>query len=232
MAMRAASICRASSQIGSSACSANSPNATVLPLCAVPFMRPRCCLRYLVRFGANNMVSAPIGRPLPPRRVSFPVHWGVTPSRGGPRPAAAPPCARVDTWRHVVARLPRELLARFVRRGRIVGRTGLRLGCRDIRRLRALALVRGWSGELVCARRRDHQPTGGQWLTLARFNAPLWPRPWLAARRARSARGPTPRHRPRPAATPLAAGALTCEIGGRGGARRALADSARVSVTA
>src|SRR5579883_319966 len=56
-AIRAASIWRASSQTGSSACRPNSPKASVLPRWAVPFMRPRCCLRYFVRDGANNMAS-------------------------------------------------------------------------------------------------------------------------------------------------------------------------------
>src|SRR5579883_2012881 len=56
-AIRAASIWRASSQTGSSACKPYSPKASVLPRWAVPFMRPRCCLRYFVRDGANNMAS-------------------------------------------------------------------------------------------------------------------------------------------------------------------------------
>src|SRR6266851_4491112 len=56
-AIRAASISRASNQQGSKACKPNSPKASVLPRWAVPFIRPRCCLRYLYRDGANNMAS-------------------------------------------------------------------------------------------------------------------------------------------------------------------------------
>src|SRR5215472_15637056 len=55
MAIRAASICRASSQTGSSACKANSPKAMVLPRWAVPRMRPRCCLRCFDLDGDSNM---------------------------------------------------------------------------------------------------------------------------------------------------------------------------------
>src|SRR5215469_6851675 len=57
--MRADSICRASSQIGSSACKANSPKAMVLPRWAVPRIRPRCCLRCFDLDGDSNMTSAP-----------------------------------------------------------------------------------------------------------------------------------------------------------------------------
>src|SRR2546422_6070425 len=56
-AIRAASICRASIQQGSMACKPYSPKAIVFPRWAVPFIRPRCCLRYFVRDGANNMAS-------------------------------------------------------------------------------------------------------------------------------------------------------------------------------
>src|SRR5216683_8199479 len=56
-AIRADSIWRASNQQGSKACNPNSPKASVLPRWALPFMRPRCCLRYLYRDGANNMAS-------------------------------------------------------------------------------------------------------------------------------------------------------------------------------
>src|SRR6266508_2027515 len=53
IARRAASICRAVTQVGSSAISPKSPKATVLPRCAMPRVRPRCCLRYLTRLGIN-----------------------------------------------------------------------------------------------------------------------------------------------------------------------------------
>src|SRR5579883_1065306 len=54
-AIRADSIWRDSNQHGSRACSPNSPKERVLPRVAAPFMRPRCCLRYLKRDGASNM---------------------------------------------------------------------------------------------------------------------------------------------------------------------------------
>src|SRR5208283_4787319 len=53
IAIRAASICRLVTQSASSATSPNSPKATVLPLIARPFLRPRCCLRYLYLLGSN-----------------------------------------------------------------------------------------------------------------------------------------------------------------------------------
>src|SRR3970282_2354517 len=53
MATRAASICRCVIQAGSSDLSPYSPKASVEPRQALPFMRPRCCLRYLTFFGIN-----------------------------------------------------------------------------------------------------------------------------------------------------------------------------------
>src|SRR5580692_3376276 len=51
MARRAASISRAVMRHRSVALSPNSPNATVLPRCALPEILPLNCLRNLVRFG-------------------------------------------------------------------------------------------------------------------------------------------------------------------------------------
>src|SRR5277367_5589483 len=51
MARRAASISRAVMRARSVALSPYSPNATELPRCALPEIRPLNCLRYLVRFG-------------------------------------------------------------------------------------------------------------------------------------------------------------------------------------
>src|SRR5690348_12850744 len=216
MAMRAASIWRASSQIGSSACKANSPKAMVLPLCAVPFMRPRCCLRYLVRFGASNMASTPISRPLPPRRVSFPAWRGVTPARDGPRPAAA--VARRIRASRGVARETRDLFARFVR--------VVRLGGRDVWRLGTLALVRGRSGELVCGGGRDHGAAIWQRLALARLDGPTGGGSRLAAWSAGSASRAATHGGTGTATAPLATGALAREITGSGGSRGALAHGA------
>src|SRR6267378_2915449 len=53
MATRAASIWRFVSHAGSSAWSPYSPNVTEPPRYAFPHMRPRCCLRYLTRFGIS-----------------------------------------------------------------------------------------------------------------------------------------------------------------------------------
>src|SRR5574338_774607 len=53
MVRRAASIWRAVTQPGSSACRPNSPKLTSAPRRALPRMRPRICLRHLTRFGIN-----------------------------------------------------------------------------------------------------------------------------------------------------------------------------------
>ena len=53
MARRLASICRAVTQPHSWAWRANEPKAMVLPLVAMPRMRPRCCLRNLTRRGLS-----------------------------------------------------------------------------------------------------------------------------------------------------------------------------------
>src|SRR5437588_12912217 len=53
MTRRAASIWRLSSHTGSMACKPNSPKTTVVPRCAVPRFRPRCCFRCLTRDGIN-----------------------------------------------------------------------------------------------------------------------------------------------------------------------------------
>src|SRR5450759_1712628 len=52
-ATRPASIWRAVSQPGSSACSPYSPFERSEPVCAVPRIRPRCCFRYLTFDGIN-----------------------------------------------------------------------------------------------------------------------------------------------------------------------------------
>src|SRR5436309_9764881 len=52
-ATRAASIWRLVTQPGSRALSPYSPNESSAPRCALPFIRPRCVLRYLTRFGIN-----------------------------------------------------------------------------------------------------------------------------------------------------------------------------------
>src|SRR5688572_10177217 len=57
IATRAASIWRFVIHAGSNACRPNSPNSTVPPRYALPRMRPRCCLRYLTRFGINMVVG-------------------------------------------------------------------------------------------------------------------------------------------------------------------------------
>src|SRR5690606_16547424 len=57
MARRAASISRAVMRARSVAFRPNSPNATVEPRCARPVLRPLNCLRYLVRFGCNIVLS-------------------------------------------------------------------------------------------------------------------------------------------------------------------------------
>src|SRR5258708_16244889 len=57
-AIRADSIWRDVNQHGSSACSPNSPKERVLPRWAVPFIRPRCCLRYFKRDGARNLACS------------------------------------------------------------------------------------------------------------------------------------------------------------------------------
>src|ERR1041384_685774 len=59
MVRRAASIWRAVTQPGSSACKPYSPKLTSAPRRAFPLMRPRICLRHLTRFGIN------IVKPLP-----------------------------------------------------------------------------------------------------------------------------------------------------------------------
>src|SRR5271156_82031 len=56
MAIRAASIWRAVSQPGSSACIPKSPNATDVPPLAWPESRPRCVLRCLTFLGINISV--------------------------------------------------------------------------------------------------------------------------------------------------------------------------------
>src|SRR5664279_2088924 len=53
MARRAASIWRAVIQPGSRAWRPHSPKLTSAPRRALPFMRPRICLRHLTRFGIN-----------------------------------------------------------------------------------------------------------------------------------------------------------------------------------
>src|SRR4029077_16772899 len=53
IATRAASICRLVIQHGSSDSRPYSPKCSELPLCARPFMRPRCTLRCLTRLGIN-----------------------------------------------------------------------------------------------------------------------------------------------------------------------------------
>ena len=55
IAMRAASIWRAEIQPGSRIWRPMSPNASFEPRKAFPFIRPRCCLRYLT-FDGINMV--------------------------------------------------------------------------------------------------------------------------------------------------------------------------------
>src|SRR5688572_9097831 len=57
IATRAASIWRFVIHAGSRACRPNSPNSTVPPRYALPRIRPRCCLRYLTRFGINMVVG-------------------------------------------------------------------------------------------------------------------------------------------------------------------------------
>src|SRR5512136_1383809 len=53
MVRRAASIWRAVTQPGSSACKPYSPKEISTPRDSLPFMRPRICLRYFTRFGIN-----------------------------------------------------------------------------------------------------------------------------------------------------------------------------------
>src|SRR5690349_17911245 len=60
IAMRAASICRAVIQPGSSAWMPYSPNTTSVPPLAGPLVRPRCCLRCLTFLGINMSVSVPV----------------------------------------------------------------------------------------------------------------------------------------------------------------------------
>src|ERR1700678_420671 len=57
MAIRAASICRAVSQAGSSAWMPKSPKVTSLPPLAFPLIRPRCCLRCFTFRGINMSVD-------------------------------------------------------------------------------------------------------------------------------------------------------------------------------
>src|SRR5512138_2337012 len=57
-ARRAASICRADTQPGSRACRPYSPKVTSEPRRDIPLMRPRCCLRYLTRFGINMVATS------------------------------------------------------------------------------------------------------------------------------------------------------------------------------
>src|SRR6266700_109784 len=61
MARLAASICRFVIQQASVACSANWPNAMVLPRVAMPARRPLCCLRCLTRLG-RSMAALPRAR--------------------------------------------------------------------------------------------------------------------------------------------------------------------------
>jgi hypothetical protein len=56
IAMRPASIWRSVTQPHSVAFSPKSPNVTLLPVQALPDMRPRCCFRYLTFFGINMEV--------------------------------------------------------------------------------------------------------------------------------------------------------------------------------
>src|SRR6185436_4357792 len=56
---RAASICRAVTQPGSSACKPYSPKLTSAPRNALPVMRPRICLRHFTRFGINISIPLP-----------------------------------------------------------------------------------------------------------------------------------------------------------------------------
>src|SRR3970040_2163482 len=58
MVLRAASICRAVTQPGSSACKPNSPKLTSAPRKALPRIRPRICLRHFTRFGINIMTTS------------------------------------------------------------------------------------------------------------------------------------------------------------------------------
>jgi hypothetical protein len=58
IAMRPASISRAVTQPHSVAFRPKSPNEREPPVHALPFMRPRCCLRYLTFFGIN-MAAVP-----------------------------------------------------------------------------------------------------------------------------------------------------------------------------
>src|SRR6478672_13646393 len=62
-ARRAASICRAVIRSGSIALSPNWPNASVAALVAIPWMRPLCALRNLVRIGCS-MADAFSQKPL------------------------------------------------------------------------------------------------------------------------------------------------------------------------
>src|SRR5215216_1347423 len=58
MVRRAASICRAVTQPGSSACSPYSPKLTSAPRKALPLIRPRICLRHFTRFGINIVTTS------------------------------------------------------------------------------------------------------------------------------------------------------------------------------
>src|SRR5215469_3933328 len=64
MARRAASISRAVRRPRAMAFKPNSPNATVLPFCARPRLRPLCCLRNLVRLGCimDMIAYSSVGR--------------------------------------------------------------------------------------------------------------------------------------------------------------------------
>src|SRR5580704_3633628 len=62
MARRAASISRAVMRQRSVAFRPNSPNATVLPRCALPEILPLNCLRNLVRFGCIMLCYLSRGR--------------------------------------------------------------------------------------------------------------------------------------------------------------------------
>src|SRR5215472_15322566 len=75
IAIRPASICRSVIQAGSSVFKPKSPNSSDEPRQALPFMRPRCCLRYFTFFGINMvqvLLDARRGRPLGlPARQNF-----------------------------------------------------------------------------------------------------------------------------------------------------------------